>query len=53
MLTPSENTSTPLHRPLRQTLLGAAVVIGVLILGALILYVVTRGLLPVTDRMMI
>ncbi len=45
MLTPSENTSTP---PL-----GAAVVIGVLILGALILYLVTRGLLLVTDRMMI
>ncbi len=39
MLTPSEN------------ILGAIVVIGVVILGALVLYLVTRGLLLVLPEM--
>ncbi len=51
MLTPSENTSTPAPSPLRQTSLGAAVMIGVVILGALVLYLVTRGLLLVLPEM--
>ncbi len=51
MLTPSQKGSTPAHRPLRQTLLGSATVIGVFILGAVLLYLVTRGLLLVLPEM--
>ena len=39
MLTPSQ------PRPLRRTLLAAAMVIGIAVLGALIVYFVTEGLL--------
>ncbi len=51
MLTPSQSGSTPAHRPLRQTLLASATVIGVFILGAVVLYLVTRGLLLVLPEM--
>lgn len=45
MLAPSERGSTtPVPRPLRQTLLGAVVVIGAMALAAVILWAVTEGL---------
>jgi hypothetical protein len=51
MLEPSERgSSSPTPRPLRQTLQGAAVVIGATAFSAVILYLVTEALFLIVHQ---